>query len=258
MIELKAKNNGIISTYSGQKIHGLFFKLLKEANKELADTIHNNTLSKAFTISTFLNEKIGTPIEFRKGKKYYFRVTFLSDEVYEIFLTKLYKNRLLRKSIKVGDIYFLINRIFFNESENEWANTFNIENIIAKDNFKSVIKLKFITPTLFKIGDKYLKEPDVEKIFNGLLKKFNLYNEIKIDDSIKNKFLDIKIKNKNIKPKKVYLTKFFIEGFIGEVEFEIPKEIVKIVNILLEFSFYSGIGYKTTMGFGQVKILKEG
>jgi len=43
---------------------------------------------------------------------------------------------------------------------------------------------------------------------------------------------------------------------MGDVIFNVPDDNEKLkqaLYVLAEFSFYSGIGYKTTMGFGQSK-----
>jgi CRISPR-associated endoribonuclease Cas6 len=44
-------------------------------------------------------------------------------------------------------------------------------------------------------------------------------------------------------------------GFTGEAEFEMLGgtrcQALRIVHLLARFSFYAGVGYKTTMGMGQ-------
>jgi CRISPR-associated endoribonuclease Cas6 len=50
-------------------------------------------------------------------------------------------------------------------------------------------------------------------------------------------------------------------GFVGEVEFLLKKSgddiTKKIFHLLATFSFYSGVGYKTTMGMGQAKKIER-
>ena len=74
-------------------------------------------------------------------------------------------------------------------------------------------------------------------------------------------FKEIKIEQKNIRMRRAKLNKFFIEGFTGEVTFRVDDEnerLKQAMYILSEFAFYAGVGYKTTMGFGQVSKSMEG
>ncbi|SHF25682.1 CRISPR-associated endoribonuclease Cas6 [Marinitoga hydrogenitolerans DSM 16785] len=256
VVELKPLETSIIPEYPGKKIHGLFYSLINASNKKLSKLLHETKIKKAFTVSTFLGKRVDKPIIIEKNKKYYIRITILDESLFNFFALALYQKKMKKEKVKIGEIEFEILRILYDKKHSKWADIFIEDEIFNRQVEESKVKLRFYTPTLFKVGDKHLRYPDPEKIFSGLLEKFNLYGTHKINSEIKNKFNKISITYKKIYQKKVYIRNFYLEGFIGETEFKVPeeeKELMKIVNILSEFAFYAGIGYKTTMGMGQAK-----
>ena len=46
-------------------------------------------------------------------------------------------------------------------------------------------------------------------------------------------------------------------GFVGACEFlphrGVPADVVRVLHLLAAFAFFAGVGYKTTMGMGQVR-----
>lgn len=61
----------------------------------------------------------------------------------------------------------------------------------------------------------------------------------------------------DLKLKREYLNKFFIEGFVGELIVRIDsknKDFIQDINKLLNFAFYCGVGTKSSVGFGQVLV----
>jgi CRISPR-associated endoribonuclease Cas6 len=256
VVILRAKRDGIIPIYPGKKIHGLFFNILKNANEELAYRLHSNINNKAFTVSSFLGHNIDEPMKIINGRKYYIRITFLEDNIFNLFTTIMLKNKVFKKEIAIENIEFSIVKILFDKTESKWSGFLTSEELLNINDYNNKITLNFYTPTLFRDGDKHVRYPVADKIFISLFNKFNKYSTFKLDEKIKDEFSNIEILRKRIRRKKVFFNNFYLEGFTGDVEFVIPEsnlELIKTVNILSEFAFYSGVGYKTTMGLGQVR-----
>lgn len=251
-------NSGIIPYFPGKKIHGMFFDILKDVDTNLSERLHGNFSDKSFTVSSFLKKDVELPVTIEKDKKYLVRVTFLDENVFNAFSSGVLKKKFFKKVVSVDNFQFLVSKILFNSNDSPLAGVFSPKNLDIDDLHSTEIKLRFYTPTLFRIGDKHLRIPDAEKIFNSLLRKFNKYSSKKLEESISERFNQIKIKHKSIAIKRVNLGNYYLEGFTGNVVFTFPnedKELLKAANILSYFSFYSGVGYKTTMGLGQTKRL---
>ena len=261
VIEMRALSEGIIKLYPGQKLHAVFLRIVNEVNIELSEKLHENELDKSFTVSSLIGCDIEKENMIYKGKKYYFRVTTFDKQLFSLLTMALFKNKMFNSNVFLEDIEFKITNIIYDLSKSKWAGMFDMEEMLKKEEFSNSVTMKFHTPTLFKTGDTFLRIPEPDKIFGSLLRKFNKYSYYKIDEELFESFKEIKIEQKNIRMRRAKLNKFFIEGFTGEVTFRVENEnerLKQAMYILSEFAFYAGVGYKTTMGFGQVSKSMEG
>jgi len=121
------------------------------------------------------------------------------------------------------------------------------------------VSIKFLTPTSIKTDGRYLHYPREDLILFSLLKKWdNFSDEIKLFDmdlyqTISNS-LHISSIN-HLKSQFMNIDKGKVSGFIGHVNFKIKaqtRQINQLINLLLEFANYSGIGIKTAIGMGRV------
>ncbi|MEJ5258512.1 MAG: CRISPR-associated endoribonuclease Cas6 [Fervidobacterium sp.] len=254
LLNVKAENNGIIEYYPGRKIHGWFFSVLKSADERISNVMHSNISDKSFTVSSFLGRNVSRPLEVKQGEVYSIRITLLEDSLFELFSNKVFESTLKDENARFGNVTFKVLNLSVGQS-NKWAGFTTEEELFNKDNTQTVVKLKFYTPTLFRIGDLHLREPDPEKVYTSLIRKFNKYSKVKLDENLVGKFKDIKILEKDTILKRVNFGEFYLQGFVGTVTFEVPYEdkLVEAVNVLSNFAFYSGVGYKSTMGLGQCK-----
>ncbi|WP_335743682.1 CRISPR-associated endoribonuclease Cas6 [Thermosipho sp. 1070] len=244
----------------GKSYMDCFFDILKNANERLAEQVHEEDNYKPFTVSSILGKRTDRLIIIEKGRKYYIRITFLNEEAFNFFTIKIFKSKYSKEKLKINDIEFYISNVIFHEKQSKWAGILTENELLSTNYNNNVIKLRFYTPTLFRIGDKHLGYPFPDKVFKSLLKKFNKYAEFKINEDYANMFSDIEILNKRTYKKRVYMRNYYLDGFIGTVEYKIPtddRNFFKVIHMLADFAFFSGVGYKTTMGFGQVKKLGE-
>jgi CRISPR-associated endoribonuclease Cas6 len=64
----------------------------------------------------------------------------------------------------------------------------------------------------------------------------------------------------NLKSQFINVDKGKVSGFVGQVNFKIKaktRQINQLINLLLEFSNYSGIGIKTAIGMGRVETISN-
>lgn len=257
-MQLKALNNAVINRFIGKKVHGWFFKVMKEADKEISTALHSNISDKAFTVSSFIGHNVSKPIQIEEGKIYTIRITLLMDYLFDIFTSKIFETKMLEESLEIEDAKFSVHSFSVGDI-NKWSGYISEEQLFKMDNTSKTVTMKFFTPTCFRIGDLHLREPDPDKVFTSLLNKFNKYSNIKFDEGIKEKFKEIEIVHKDTIQKKVYFPNFYIQGFVGTVTYKLPEKpaLIEAVNVLSRFAFYSGVGYKTTMGLGQAKRIEE-
>ena len=249
LIKIKAKKSGKFKYFTGKKLHAAFLNIIKEADVNLSQELHDKNIPKEFTVSNIFGTD-SKGFELVEGHYYLFRVTFLRDTIYKIFTSEICKNILLSKEIFIEDIPLSIEEIIYKDSK--------YSGVMSKiDKKYKKYKLIFKTPTLFKSGDYFVRYPEMNLLFKSLLNKYNLYSEEKIDENILEYLNELNYEKINVRLKKEYLNNYFLEGFIGEVIIRIDsknEDLIEDINTLLNFAFYCGVGTKSSIGFGQVLV----
>jgi CRISPR-associated endoribonuclease Cas6 len=251
LVKIKALEGTQINNVAEQ-IYKSIIEIIKQKNEY--------DFLKAFTVSTFLGYG-RYKLDIEKGKIYFFRVTTLNKNLFALLSSIFFKKKILKENIQIENSIFLVKDILISGQQSKWAGSFNKEHIdciFNNNDLDDILKIKFITPTFFKIGSKFYDEINSEILFNNLLKKFNKYSDYKIDKSCLEELKNINIKLENINKRIISLKRCKVQGFTGEITLDfkdIEQKIKKIAYILLKFSFYSGVGYKSERGFGQIIIL---
>lgn len=97
--------------------------------------------------------------------------------------------------------------------------------------------------------------PDASHVFGSLIKRWNSFSKIKIEENLLEKLSDVDPFRFYIKSERVPLAKSRIIGFKGDLEFRLGRNFThqekRAVNALADYAFYAGVGIKTTFGMGQ-------
>ena len=259
VLRIKAKQSGKYRLYPGKMIYSAFLKAIEEVNSAVSELQHSETALKAFTISNIINMDKDQKIE--EGKNYFIRVTILDKNLFSVFASAMFKKRVFQKDILIGDIEYRVMDIYFTEEKHQMARSFDEEKELEKKEVKREIELLFMSPTFFKSGDKFIRELDLKIMYRGLLKKYNKYSDYEMNEKMMEEVNRIEILEKEIKTRKVKMKNGYFIGFVGKVRLRFNQEredVVKAFNVLNEFAYYSGVGAKTTMGFGQIKVERYG
>lgn len=262
LIKLKSLKSGNIDNIS-ISLYKNFWELVKISSKMITPTWYNDFnyelqyLRGAFSTTGFLglNKK---NIKIENNKYYFFRICTLNKELFSLFTSTLFRLKMEKSVFKIENIEFNILDIICDENKSKWAATMNendIEALFSKNIFNDVIKIKIVSPMVFKIGDKFSCEFNSKLLYGNLLKKFKKYSFYDIDKNVLNELSKIKIILENSKVQKIFLNNGYILGKIGDLSIDmnnINQETKILANILLNFAFFSGIGYKTEIGYGQI------
>lgn len=121
------------------------------------------------------------------------------------------------------------------------------------------LQITFKTCTSFKSQDAYQPFPDLERMFQSLLKRWNTFSTtytFKAPDLAKElcqatTLVDYQVK---FKPYRVERTK--IPAFIGyyTVRFKKNHSLASLAMLLLFYSQFTGVGIKTSLGMGGIQI----
>ncbi|MGL6101000.1 MAG: CRISPR system precrRNA processing endoribonuclease RAMP protein Cas6 [Fusobacteriaceae bacterium] len=236
---------------------------LGNGNNEICKYINKNFLNEILvqingsTISNFFTKDK----EFQKNKVYILRITSVDSEEIKKIMKYLYDKKIFNENVIFQNHYFKILEIIHNEKNSKFSKQMYLNDFLELKNLEKV-KVKFLSPTVFKFGENYFLTPEPFIYFTALLKKFNQYfDDSEVENPLKKissqLFKKLTIKENITREVSITLNTKKYKGFIGEAIYEIPEndlELGKIIDCLSKFSFFTGVGQFTEYGLGQVII----
>src|SRR5215470_4630469 len=259
----------------GKILHGLFYELLQKASAAKGDEVHSTEGLKPFSTALLLNERQRRAEYIRTGEELTIRFTFLDDSLYPL---------LGRYFLSTPDLSFdlvrtelTVTRILTTPQSGEaWAGCVSFEELYANaSDSEKQFSFQFATPTFFKRGggptypDLIIPLPLPDLVFGSLLRNWNQFSpasflEANLLKEICSHHLEMthhRISSQVARlvfPREdgTYRTTTF-PGFVGSCSFRLvelhDQSIIKTLNALADFAFFSGVGAKTTMGFGVLR-----
>ncbi len=223
-------------------IHGLFFGLLREETGELFHSGRIKPFSLFFTPYFRFPE--------REVSKFTVELNLLDISLFRHFSNDvLIENR--GKELNIGGIPVSLINV-------KPLSVVNYSSLLENATACQDFVVDFLTPTSFKRGafDYILPEPEL--IFKSLLKKWNTFSPEKIGWEL------LEFVKKHVFVSGLWINSYKTEisekakilGFRGRVYLYSNKlsEETKLLKALLKFSEFSGVGRKSTMGFGKTRL----
>ena len=259
VIKLTPVNDFFLPIYTGHFTYALFLNIANKANPNLAKILYKENEIKPFTVSGIIGkfEKRENSLYLSKNNEYYIRITILDSSVFSPIISILLDNNF--REIDIGKEKFKIKKVVIDHKENQLTSFETVDDLWSSSSTEDKkIILKFMSPTFFKSGNDNYLFPDPNKVFHSIEKKFLIFahgfigKEIEKDQFIFNKIKVSQINN--LSTNIVQLKNGKQVGFKGEVHYDLKikdRPIIKYINTLANFAKYSGVGAKTTLGFGQ-------
>ena len=230
-------------------------KWLNSGDPELVKEIKSQENMKPFTIS-----------HLSKDKKFYsFIITLLNKNLEKVITQGMEKSESEDIDLNYEKFELLgYEKVLSTTSE-------DLKKLSEDHSLSSEFEIEFISETCFsqknsegkRINTVY-SEPDITKIFDSILAKWNLFME---DNISKDFFAEIipnclEIVKSSVNSNNIVLgydnkNKMGIEGFRGVVKFKfLTKNLEKrrFIALLASYSEWCGVGKKTAFGMGQTKV----
>ena len=126
------------------------------------------------------------------------------------------------------------------------------------------IEIRFLTPSSFKSDGEYCIFPDIRKIFKSMMNKYDMAmkdgnNSVFDVETLDELCQQSKITRYNLRSRSFPLEGVTIPSFMGTITLKISgsQTLINFAHMLFRFAEYSGIGIKTSMGMGAIRIEKE-
>ena len=274
VIHLIPPEDATLRPTMGHHAHAAFLSLLRTGNPDKAEEIHTASSQKPFTVSPLIGkgERRGNFLHIRAGTECWLRFTFLDDVLFAHFGSAFLTQSV--PSIRLGGATFQLSRLVASGAEaKDWSGNTTYEELIESAGMDARIRLRFYSPTAFRglspRGQKTRNQPhiDLVRCYQSWVNKWNAFAPMRIDkqsllDFIANCSLATRLE---MKTQILDFGRHKAIGFVGGCTYEFREdgaggqeelsnvEMVRLANLLADFAFYCGTGYKTTMGMGQTR-----
>ncbi|MBS5869088.1 MAG: CRISPR system precrRNA processing endoribonuclease RAMP protein Cas6 [Fusobacterium periodonticum] len=231
-LESKELNINMASLFHGY--------LMENIDSAYAEYFHYNT-TNPFTSCIFKDTK---------EDKFFWRVTTFSQKAYDMLMSYFSKGIPEKIYLKNKDLEINVK-------------SFSIQKKSYEDLFLEATerkRIKLMSPTSFKSDGITHIFPNISTLISGVIAKINQHSETAEleDKKIVSELLEkVYIKDYNLRTKIFHLESIKIKGFIGTMDLAIKGEdrtLANILNFLILMSEYTGLGIKTSLGMGGVKV----
>jgi len=215
-------------------LQGWFYALIKRVDPKL----HDAKGPKPFTLGVI------------KGEQPALRITFLNEDLYAQLSPPLWG--LVGKEVPIGGRPYRITALL--EEGHPWAGLTTYPRLFQTEP-TSDYPLFFASPAFFRRWGTHYPLPEPRLVFGSLLKRFQAFAPVKPREDLNEAFEHLTLRHYELKTQPIEHDVRGV-GFRGRATFHLleaqgDEETRRWLTALWRFSFYAGVGAKTTLGFGQ-------
>jgi CRISPR-associated endoribonuclease Cas6 len=262
ILELTAVDSSSIPALRGDHTHALFLDLVRQTNADLATRLHDEPEYRPFTVSLLQGAAARDGrYSIRTGQSYQLRITLLNGGT----LWQQLSGHLLKSGdmlLRLDSATFQLARVLSTPTgdTNGWA-SFTDWQTLASVPACSNITLHFASPSAFSLGKRnFALFPDPVFVWDSLVRSWNRYAPmvLHMDRPAIREFVTEKVvvSDYDLHTARVIFREYAQKGFEGTCQYQIKAEDGYAAQLatLASFARYAGVGSKTTMGMGQVRV----
>ncbi len=262
VMQLEAREGGNLPASLGRATQALLLRLVGEQDAALATQLHDDEGPRPYTASNLmLGRRAAGSLIVRPGEHGWLRFTGLTEPVSACLM------RLAASPPDEVDIDGLPLRVLgatLDASVHPWAAQSDYQTLAIcylLDGARQVtsrVELDFVSPTTFRSSGRYVPLPLPELVFGSLLERWQTFAPVALSPEVRRFAAEVVVvtryalRTHSLPGKEGAL---FI-GFCGRVAFTAlnrDRYWLSALNLLAAYAFYSGVGYGTASGLGQVR-----
>lgn len=271
VLNLTALNPGVLNGAAGELAHAAFYAAVGEANPALAQRMHDAQERSAFTLSPlygYWRSPQDKLIHINVGQPGFLRVTLLDDELAGVFLHAMQRPPL--PILRLGQVELGITGALGAPGSHPWSGYTTLEELAAIDRAPDSWLLEFASPLAINWGKlpngnrRTLTFPMPRMAIAGLRTRWDRLTGdqwgLAFEEWVERNIVVSRIfywRNESFR----FQQQTFAGG-LGKLQYQVLEAGNRTNAIhferLLRLAFYTGIGYKTTYGLGQVRLLPPG
>ena len=248
----------------GRAVYNFCLQWIASDNPELAQGLHDNNERKPFTCSTLIGGQRQDKDSrlYRPDQPAWLRLTGLNAAV---------SAQLLRlaeappATIELDNIPFRVLSVSLEPEEHEWAGQTTYEAmaapyLLAGRRPAYRLGLYLASPTTFRSQGRSQPIPMPDWVFGSLIDRWNSFSPVQVAPEARRFAAECVVLNRyqlktHAVPFKANVVQMGCQGRAYYVLLNRDPYWASLLNLMIEYSFYSGIGYQTTVGLGQARAL---
>jgi CRISPR-associated endoribonuclease Cas6 len=268
VVKLTALDAGTLPGSAGELAHAAFYAAIEAADPALSAQMHDAQNRKDFALSPlygYRQSPADRRIHVRPGQEGWLRICLLDDRLFGVFMQHLLRSS--RPSIRLGSVNFAITEVLGSPGSHPWVGYATLDQLRALDDQSSRWTLEFESPTAIRWGqaDNGTRRVEVFPLprpaIAGLRSRWDRMTGESwgrdFEEWVERNVAIGRIWHWETQPfpyrKQTYV------GGLGKLEYRCLDGThganVAHFNRLLHLAFFTGIGYKTTHGLGQMRIV---
>ena len=274
VLRLSAIRRGALPAEHGDLARAALLDLIKRGDASLASQIHDENTHKPYTISLIKGGKRDErdhAQHFGEGDDAEWRFTLLCEPAFEATLRRYLLSREL-PHIRVGAVEFAIVDAFASGASHPDSGYTLLSDLAEKwtcapATLPRAFVLDFLSPTTFNLGEdavtgrrRLRPNPDPRVLFSALRKRWQKFGGAEPGDSM-DEWVDQQVEAEPLwlETYPVQIERTSVIGFVGRVRFRVygDPRWLPLLHLFADMSFWTGVGYQTTRGLGQVRRFVE-
>ncbi len=279
-VRLRALASGELPNATGRFGHAAFLALIESVAPELSQVLHDANARKPFTVSPLSlsinnlsqpplrKERSREQIQLREGDGCSMRFTIVEgDEPNSAGLFQSFQAALINArpsaEIRLHGIPFQVEEARTTPGPDCWTGYTTFEELLECGASHRLVTLCFESPTAISLGQtdagkRFELFPVPWNVFDSLARKWNEFGGVPLRTDVLLEWVQecVWVSEYDVKTQVLQFDRFPQKGFVGTATYEVKRgdaDLARILNALADFALYAGVGYKTTMGMGQVR-----
>jgi CRISPR-associated endoribonuclease Cas6 len=246
----------------GRAAYALLLRLITAEEPALAEALHSSNERKPFTCSTLVGGQRRGKDEryFSPEETAWLRFTGLNADV-SAHLRRLADDP--PESVDLDGRRFQVHTATLDGDVHRWAGQHSYEALSApyllgqqKPAYR--LQLSFASPTTFRSRGRSHPVPMADWVFGNLWDFWNAFSPVPLADETRRYADECVVLNRyrlrtHAVPMKANVVQMGCVGQAYYVILDRDRYWAATLNLLAEYAFYSGVGYRTTVGLGQTR-----
>ena len=242
----------------------LLLRLIHDQDRALAAGLHDAEGPRPYTASNLvLGKRRGGSLQVQAGDSGWLRFTGLTEPMSRCLLA-LAENP--PGTVELDGHTFNVPGATLDPAAHPWAGEAGYQDLATHylleraDNPSPRVGLEFASPTTFRSGGRYVPLPLPDLVFGSLLDRWQAFAPIALSPEVRRFAAEaVAVSQYHMRTRSLPAKGGGVMvGFTGQASFAAlnrDRYWLSVLHLLAAFALYSGVGYQTAAGMGQVRLL---